>query len=82
MKQGMYAVWDKVALEFGPPFCAKNDDVAKRQYNHLVRSQELPVGEFELWRLGEYDTEKGITGSQSVVVQMFQNVEVDDVETV
>ena len=81
MKQKVYSVFDKVALEFGPPFCAKNDEVAKRQFNHLVRSQELALGEFELWILGGFDTEKGLTNIQHNLVFMFsQDDEVKDVE--
>ena len=83
MKQKVYSVFDKVALEFGPPFCAKNDEVAKRQFNHLVRSQELALGEFELWILGGFDTEKGLTNIQHNLVFMFpQDGEVKNGEAV
>lgn len=83
MQQKVYSVFDKVALEFGPPFCAKNDEVAKRQFNHLVRSQKLALSEFELWILGSFDTEKGLTNIQHNLVFMFsQDDEVKDVEQI
>lgn len=84
MKQKVYSVFDKVALEFGPPFCAKNDEVAKRQFNHLVRSQELDLADYELWILGGFDTEKGLTNVQHNLLYMFpqKKDEVKDVEQI
>lgn len=86
MQQKIYAIYDKIAGEYGPPFCAKNDEVAKRQFNHLVRQQDLALGEFELWMLGSFDTEKGITGMQHNVVFLFSQEQIAkgdiDAETV
>ena len=86
MQQKIYAIYDKIAGEYGPPFCAKNDEVAKRQFSHLVRQQDLALGEFELWMLGSFDTEKGITDVQHNVVFLFSQEQIAkgdiDAETV
>ena len=82
MQQKIFSVFDKVAKEFGPPFCAKNDDVAKRQFNHLVRSQELDLADYELWILGGFDTEKGLTHIEHNLLFMFSQKEIEDGKTI
>ena len=86
MQQKIDAIYDKIAGEYGPPFCAKNDEVANRQFSHLVRQQDLALGEFELWMLGSFDTEKGITDVQHNVVFLFSQEQIAkgdiDAETV
>lgn len=52
---GVYTVFDKVASEGGPPFTAKNDEVAKRAYQNLVNSQKINYVDFELVFIGTYD---------------------------
>jgi len=58
-KMNLYVVYDKIAGECGPVFEAKNDAVARRQYNHLVSSNPGIVQEdFELMQVGVIDKEK------------------------
>ena len=53
----IYAVFDKVAEEFGPPFVAKNDGIALRQFEDFRRERLPPhiVGDFSLYRLADWD---------------------------
>lgn len=59
-KERLYAVRDEVAEEFGPLFTAKNDGVAKRKFDELVKSVSADVkGDYVLYFMGIYDIEKG-----------------------
>jgi len=54
----LYAVRDRIAEETGPIFMAKNDAIALRQTQQLLRSEQVTDPEdFELWMVGTYDTE-------------------------
>lgn len=72
MKQKMYAMLDTVAEEFSPIQLAKNDSVAKRQFQHVISKQPEIACEMKLMYLGEFDTEKGVTAfSDPVEVDIF-----------
>jgi len=53
----LYTVYDKVAKESGPIFQAHNDQVAMRSFSQMPIDEKVK-GDFELIKLGEYDTEK------------------------
>lgn len=56
MKSGIYTIYDEAADEYGPVFTAKNDAVAQRQFNQLMKTVEYPA-EFELYKVGDFDSE-------------------------
>ncbi len=61
MKVNIYTIYDKVAEECGPVFQAKNDIVANRMVDCLVKENpNIPLDEYEVYCLGEFDTEKRI----------------------
>jgi len=55
MTYKLYAVYDNVAEEAGPIFCAVNDGVATRQFRQIVQNTENR-NDFELFFLGLYDS--------------------------
>ena len=58
MKKGLYVVFDKLAKEAGPIFEAKNDDVAVRNFKRMLQeNKSLQVAEFDLVRIGTFDSE-------------------------
>lgn len=59
MKVNLYSVRDSVAKEFGPIYCCKNDDVARRAYSQLMKDVNSPV-DFDLYFVGAFDTDTGI----------------------
>lgn len=59
-KMGIYAIRDSVAEESGPLFVAKNDAVALRQYDALLRDADPKhKDEYELLCVGEYNSDEG-----------------------
>lgn len=56
MKYGIYTIYDEAADEFGPVFTAKNDAVAKRQFQQILKGVEYPA-EFGLFKVGDFDSE-------------------------
>jgi len=58
MKIFMYSVLDKKADEFGPPFMAKNDEVAKRNLSNLLRDSPYPE-DYQLFLIAEYESDTG-----------------------
>ena len=59
MRMQIYAIRDFVAHESGPLFEAKNDEVALRQFDRLVKDSENR-NDFELFCVGSYDHESDI----------------------
>lgn len=52
----IYSVWDKCMESFAPPFVAKNDNVAVR--NFLIGAKKLPnVDDLKLYCLGDWNDE-------------------------
>lgn len=64
MKQKVYVVWDKTAEECGPPFVAKNDAVAHRQYARMLAEKNAPADELELVRVGEMESDQKTLSGQ------------------
>ena len=60
MKLRIYTVFDRLAEDFAPPFFAKNNAVAHREYGNLLSSKRLNSNEYGLFYLGEYDTETAV----------------------
>lgn len=60
----LYAIYDLVAEDFGPPFTAKNDAVACRNFLRSM-PKEVNVREFVLYKIGSYCTVDGIVESQT-----------------
>lgn len=58
MLYNVYSVYDKTAEEFGPPFVAVNDGVAKREFKNLGIPEALK-DEYELHMLCTYDSKTG-----------------------
>ena len=62
MKTSIYAIRD-IKNDFGTPFTAANDNVAKRMYQAEQKNKDSMLAQFpadfELWKLGEYDTKTG-----------------------
>lgn len=49
----VYSIYDKLAQEYGPPFCAANDRVAIRNFRKLMSEAPADVFEdFELYFVG------------------------------
>lgn len=63
MKYPMYSIRDKKTA-FGFPFTETNDGTAKRGFTMAINSGEgvmsFAYGDYELYRIGEFDTDKGV----------------------
>lgn len=59
MKYNLYAIKDEEAEEFGELLNAKNDKVAVRMFDNVVKQNKLDRAVFGLYRMGTYDTESG-----------------------
>lgn len=52
----VYSIYDKVAENYGSPFCSLNDATATRQFNHQVNNNALAEPtDFELYCLGSFE---------------------------
>ena len=67
MIYNLYSIYDKDAEEYGPLFNAKNALIASRYVEEMIKEVKN-VDPYALYRMGEYDTEKGITESCVVFV--------------
>lgn len=54
----VYAIFDRVAEEFGPPVCAVNDGVAIRMYRQSIKDAG-PQDDYRLYYIGDFDTSSG-----------------------
>lgn len=59
----VYAIKDKVADQFGNIFCDQSDVQASRGFSYAVNAKDglmnFAPDDYELFRLGQYDSEKG-----------------------
>ena len=62
MIYNLYSIYDKDANEYGPLFNAKNALIASRYVEQML-VEVKDVDPYAVYRMGEYDTEKGITDS-------------------
>lgn len=60
MRYKLYSIYDKDANEYGPLFNAKNDAIASRYVEQMIKEVEN-VAPYALYCMGEFDTEYGIT---------------------
>ena len=67
MIYNLYSIYDKDAQEYSPLFNAKNDIVASRYVEEMIKEVNH-VDSYALYCMGEYDTEKGITNTDVVFV--------------
>lgn len=66
----LFAILDRVAGDFGPPFMAKNNGIAWRQYLHYVKDSPNQE-DFQLYRLGTYYSETGVILPAPAPVQVI-----------
>lgn len=62
MIYNLYSIYDKDAQEYGPLFNAKNDIVASRYVEEMIKDVKH-CDSYALYCMGEFDTENGITES-------------------
>ena len=62
MLYNLYSIYDKDAGEYGPLFNAKNDIVASRLVEELIKDVKH-ADSYALYCMGQYDTEEGIVSS-------------------
>lgn len=55
----LYTVRDLLAEESGPVFQAKNEAIAQRNYHRMMEEQKLNPEEYELTKVGTFDSEEG-----------------------
>ena len=64
MRKQLYSVRDLKAESFGFPIPADNVGLVLRQWCDAVNSPDLPIinhpEDYALYRIGEFDTEKGV----------------------
>lgn len=71
MIQKMYAVRDKVADLFFPPFLSQNDETAKRDFRVSGLSGDIPnFSDYELHAVATYDNHTGLVESVPDTVLM------------
>lgn len=68
--QGFYSFYDKVAQEYGPPFMAKNAEVAIRHFKKVVTANPFTASDLELFCVAEFDVNTGevVTPKSPVLV--------------
>lgn len=58
MKYILYTIVDMVAEDTAPVFCAKNDNVALRQFNMLMKdAPDVDKDNYKLFKVGQMDSE-------------------------
>jgi len=78
MRFNLYTVYDELAEEAGPIFCAKNDAVAERQFIALkAQIAETERSKYHLYFLGEYDNGSMIVDGQTPIKLAERIVEAD-----
>lgn len=78
MQYKLYSIYDKDAQEYGPLFNAKNDIVASRYVEEMLKEVNH-VDSYALYCMGEYDTEYGISETYVSFVSDCSNL-IDTVE--
>lgn len=78
MKTNVYTIRDVVANESGPLFEAKNDGVAVRQFDRLVKDLDHK-DEYVLLCVAAYDHEEDtVVGFSARVVEVTLDTELED----
>ena len=73
MQYKLYSIYDKDAQEYGPLFNAKNDIVASRYVEEMIKDVNH-VDSYALYCMGEFDTENGITETNVSFVSDCSNL--------
>lgn len=55
----LYSIYDRVAMDFGPIFQARNDGVAVRAFRSHLEGKAVSQEEYCLMHVGEFDSERG-----------------------
>lgn len=80
MKKLLYSVRDIKAEAFGAPILVDNIGIAMRQWCDAVNNPELPLikhpEDYALYRIGEFDLEKGIIIAEDQPVHVASAEEV------
>lgn len=70
MTYPVYCIRDSVLDAFEPPFAALHDAAASRSFRNALEDPESPYfknrDDYSLWRVGEFDTLAGLTGTAPV----------------
>lgn len=68
----LYTIFDKVAKDAGPVFAAKNDGVARRNFDNLIKENKInKISEYQLYRVGFYDSENMlVTGENPSLIEV------------
>lgn len=73
----LYTVYDRVAEQAGPVYCAVNDGVALRMYRALLQQERVADKDaYWLYALGDYDTSSMVI----VPITPASRVELPDVQ--
>ena len=65
-----YSIYDEKAMTFGNPFFIVSDEAAKRSVSLSANQDSILSacpGDFKLYRVGEFDTTKGLLHSLAVI---------------
>lgn len=66
----VYCIRDAVLDAFEPPFVALHDAAASRTFRNLLEDEHSPYSknkaDYSLWRVGEFDTDAGLTAAPPV----------------
>ena len=73
MQYKLYSIFDNDAKEFGPLFNAKNDVVASRYVEEMLKDFKH-ADSYSLYRMGEYDIEHGISDTTVDFVSRCDNL--------
>lgn len=70
MNYPVYCIRDAVLGAFEPPFVALHDSAASRTFKNLLEDIQSPYfknkADYSLWRVGEFDTDAGLTAAPPV----------------
>lgn len=50
----MYTIYDTVAEQGAPPFCALNDGIALRQVQKMLQEKAVKPDDYKLYRVGSW----------------------------
>ena len=59
-----YAIYDRVAEEYSPPFLVSNDGLARRQFRAFIERNQFISSEFWLSAIGDFDPKSGVFTSK------------------
>ena len=69
----LYCIYDKIAKEGSTPFEAKNDDVAWRNYQHVLEKNALRDNEYSLLYIGVFEKDPVKLTPSDVPIEVFAN---------